>query len=144
MPRIVSVFETCLYVDDLERARSFYRDLFGFPVLVADDRVCSLAVARDSVLILFLRGSTLQPVALPGGAIPPHDGQGPAHFALSMERQELEAWRAELAARNISIEGEVTWPLGGISIYFRDPDGHLVELATPGVWDFDKAFSQKT
>lgn len=23
---------------------------------------------------------------------------------------------------------------GGCSVYFRDPDGHLLELATPGVW----------
>jgi catechol 2,3-dioxygenase-like lactoylglutathione lyase family enzyme len=29
----------------------------------------------------------------------------------------------------------VRWPRGGESIYFRDPDGHLVELATPGLWD---------
>ena len=23
---------------------------------------------------------------------------------------------------------------GGESIYFRDPDGHVLELATPGLW----------
>ena len=35
----------------------------------------------------------------------------------------------------IEIESEVTWTRGGRSLYFRDPDGHLVELATPGVWE---------
>ena len=28
----------------------------------------------------------------------------------------------------------MNWERGGQSIYFRDPDGHLVELATPGIW----------
>jgi catechol 2,3-dioxygenase-like lactoylglutathione lyase family enzyme len=34
----------------------------------------------------------------------------------------------------IAIEGRTNWRRGGISIYFRDPDGHLLELATPGLW----------
>jgi catechol 2,3-dioxygenase-like lactoylglutathione lyase family enzyme len=29
----------------------------------------------------------------------------------------------------------VGWPRGGRSVYFRDPDGHSVELATPGLWE---------
>jgi len=28
----------------------------------------------------------------------------------------------------------VKWSRGGESLYFRDPDDHLVELATPGIW----------
>jgi hypothetical protein len=28
----------------------------------------------------------------------------------------------------------VVWPEGSTSIYFRDPDGHLLELVTPGLW----------
>ena len=34
----------------------------------------------------------------------------------------------------IEIESRVTWPGGGTSLYFRDPEGHLLELLTPGVW----------
>jgi len=37
-------------------------------------------------------------------------------------------------AEGIPIEDRKTWDRGGQSIYFRDPDGHLLELATPGVW----------
>ena len=44
------------------------------------------------------------------------------------------AWEAALAAHGIPIESRVRWSRGGESIYFRDPDGHSVELATPGVW----------
>jgi len=32
------------------------------------------------------------------------------------------------------VEGRVDWPAGGKSVYFRDPDGHMLELATPGLW----------
>jgi len=34
----------------------------------------------------------------------------------------------------LAIEGRTDWSRGGHSIYFRDPDGHLLELATPGLW----------
>jgi catechol 2,3-dioxygenase-like lactoylglutathione lyase family enzyme len=43
-------------------------------------------------------------------------------------------WEERLASHNVAIEGRMNWELGGQSIYFRDPDGHLVELATPGIW----------
>jgi catechol 2,3-dioxygenase-like lactoylglutathione lyase family enzyme len=47
---------------------------------------------------------------------------------------DLDAWKKRLRANNVEIESEVTWSRGGRSIYFRDPDGHSVELATSGVW----------
>ena len=31
-------------------------------------------------------------------------------------------------------KARTSWSRGGRSIYFRDPDGHLLELATPGLW----------
>jgi catechol 2,3-dioxygenase-like lactoylglutathione lyase family enzyme len=34
----------------------------------------------------------------------------------------------------VAIESRMEWPRGGKSIYFRDPDGHLLEVLTPGVW----------
>ena len=47
---------------------------------------------------------------------------------------QLTAWEETLAAHAVAIEGRTDWPRGGTSIYFRDPDGHLLELATPGLW----------
>ena len=46
----------------------------------------------------------------------------------------LAEWEARLAEEAIAIEGRTKWRRGGESIYFRDPDGHLLELATPGLW----------
>jgi catechol 2,3-dioxygenase-like lactoylglutathione lyase family enzyme len=54
--------------------------------------------------------------------------------AFSIAADELSAWEERLAAAGVAIEGRTKWPRGGDSIYFRDPDGHLLELATPGLW----------
>ena len=48
-------------------------------------------------------------------------------------RSEQE-WRDHLAQQGIAIEREVAWPSGGASLYFRDPDGNSLELATPATW----------
>jgi catechol 2,3-dioxygenase-like lactoylglutathione lyase family enzyme len=88
-----------------------------------------------SAFLVFERGSSTAPIPLPGGVIPPHDGHGPLHFAFAIAADQLAEWELRLKERSIAIEGRVRWPRGGESIYFRDPDGHLVELATPGLWD---------
>ena len=86
------------------------------------------------MLLLFPRGGSLETVHMPGGTIPPHDGAGPLHVAFAIAKDALPQWEERLSANNIAIEGRTTWKRGGESIYFRDPDGHLLELATPGLW----------
>lgn len=134
MPALNRVLETALYVDDLERARRFYEDVLGLKAAFADQRLCAFEVASASVLLLFPRGKTLETVTMPGGTIPPHDGHGPLHVAFAIARDELAAWEARLSVHGVAVEGRTEWPRGGTSIYFRDPDGHLLELATPGLW----------
>jgi catechol 2,3-dioxygenase-like lactoylglutathione lyase family enzyme len=101
---------------------------------LADDRISTLAVVPGQVLILFKRGATTEPIPVGDGFIPPHDGSGRQHFAFSIGAGDLEEWRRRLAGQGIEVESEVEWPTGGHSLYFRDPDGLLVELATPGLW----------
>src|SRR5690349_20060701 len=126
MPELTGIIETCLYVADLARATEFYERVFGLRRIAGDDRFTALSVAGKHVLLLFLQGGTTQPMQLPGGVIPPHDGSGELHFAFSCVAEELPKWEAHLASHKITIEGRVEWKRGGISIYFRYPDGHLV------------------
>jgi catechol 2,3-dioxygenase-like lactoylglutathione lyase family enzyme len=134
MPTTTGVLETSLYVDDLARAARFYEDVLGLATLTSDARFRAYDVGGRSVLLLFQRGATLETVVMPGGTIPPHDGHGPLHIALAIPAAELPAWEQQLAEHGIAIEGRTRWRRGGESIYFRDPDGHLLELATPGLW----------
>jgi catechol 2,3-dioxygenase-like lactoylglutathione lyase family enzyme len=124
------ILETSLYVDDMDRARHFYEDVFGLSTMFASERLCALDVNGRSVLLLFRRGMSLDP----GQFGAPHDGSGPLHFAFAIATEELPAWEERLRLHGVVVEQRTTWPRGGQSLYFRDPDGHLGELATPGVW----------
>ena len=135
MPKLAGVIETALYVDDLARAIAFYRDILGLAALNQDTRFAAFDVGGRSVLLLFKRGATLETVHLPGGTIPPHDGHGPLHIAFAVTADALPEWERRLTEQGVSIEARTAWPRGGHSIYFRDPDNHLLELVTPGVWE---------
>lgn len=129
-----AILETCLSVSDLARSRAFYEDIFGYPAMVAEERLCALNLGGTQVLILFNRDDVAQPVHLPFGTIPAHGARGESHIGFRIPAESLDAWRTRLQEKGIPIESTITWPLGGTSIYFRDPDGHLLELLTPGVW----------
>ena len=133
-PQVTGILESALYVGSLDRSREFYRSLFGFEELFRDDRLCALAVAGRQVLLLFLRGASEHDNTVPGGVIPPHGGEGRLHVAFAIPAEQLESWEHRLADHDIVVQGRVEAPRGGTSLYFRDPDGHLVEIATPGLW----------
>jgi catechol 2,3-dioxygenase-like lactoylglutathione lyase family enzyme len=133
-PKITGVLETALYVEDLSRAARFYEEVLALVPLHRDDRLCAYDCGPAQVLLLFARGSTSETVRLPGGEIPPHEGMGRLHFAFAIDAADLSAWERRLEHRGVSIEARMRWPRGGTSLYFRDPDANLVELATPGVW----------
>jgi catechol 2,3-dioxygenase-like lactoylglutathione lyase family enzyme len=134
MPRVSHILETSLYVDDLVRSRDFYARVFGFVPVFEDERMCAMEVPGEQVLLLFRHGMTDRPAPLAGGVIPPHHGRGELHLAFAIPFGELAAWDAHLARLEIAVESRIDWPRGGTSLYFRDPDGHSLEVATPGLW----------
>ena len=127
-PNSEGILESSLYVADVDASARFYEKIFGFCV-ISDfgERGCAMKAGTHQVLLLFRKGGSRSIQS-------PHDGDGELHLAFAIAASELMGWEAWLAENGIPIEEKRTWDLGGESIYFRDPDRHLLELATPGVW----------
>ena len=128
------MLETALDCDDLARAAAFYRTLLNVEPMVSAERLVAFDVGEGTVLLLFQRGIASQPVETAAGLVPAHDARGTSHLAFAIDASDMTAWEARLAELGIAIESRVRWPRGGVSLYFRDPDGHSVELVTPGLW----------
>lgn len=129
--RVSKVVETGIYVEDLERARSFYEGVLGLKVVQSEPGRHVFLNAGKSMLLLFRAERTLEETKLP-----PHGAAGSQHFALQVEEKDYENWKQRLKSKGVEIEQEVGWG-GSRSLYFRDPDGNLVELITPGNWPVD-------
>ena len=127
------VLETALDCDDLPRSAAFYTSLLSVAPMVEMERLVAIDAGEGTVLLLFQKGAASS-VMLPGGLVPAHESGGPGHVAFAIDAAALPAWEARLAELQVAIESRVTWERGGLSLYFRDPDNRLVELATPGLW----------
>ncbi|MBE2213199.1 MAG: VOC family protein [Opitutaceae bacterium] len=131
-PRVTHVLETALYVDDLDRARDFYRDILGLHLHAELPGRHAFFHCGNSMVLLFNPAQTEKPE--PVLSLPTHGSRGPGHIAWRVTPEEMDAWRAALPARGVAIKKEHTWPSGGRSLYFRDPAGNSLELATAAVW----------
>ncbi|AHG43449.1 glyoxalase [Pseudomonas syringae CC1557] len=134
MPRLNRIIETALYVEDLAKAASFYQQVLELDIMFESPTLVAFNVGGSNTLLLFKRGASLGTQYLSDGEIPPHDGQGRIHVCFAIDADQMQPWTDRLAQANVAIEGRTNWPRGGSSIYFRDPDEHLLELLTPGCW----------
>jgi catechol 2,3-dioxygenase-like lactoylglutathione lyase family enzyme len=130
-PRVNGILETSLYVESAARSAEFYQRVFGFEPLEPgeplnnDTRLCPMRAGDRSVLLLFKKGATADT-----------NTSGAIHIAFGIARSDLPGWERWLAEQGITIELRKTWKYGGAALFFRDPDGHLLEVVTPGVWNF--------
>lgn len=133
MPKVRRVLETALDCDDLPRSAAFYTALLSVTPMLDTERLVAIDAGEGTILLLFQKGAASS-LAVPGGLIPGHESGGSGHFAFAIDAADVPAWEARLGDLGIAIESRVTWERGGLSLYFRDPDGRLVELVTPGIW----------
>lgn len=140
-PQLNGLVETTLFVEDLPRACGFYEQVLGLAKIKSSDTGCVFRVGDQRYLLVGTRESARTQNKAPSGdllppcALPQHDGRGPGHIAFGVSADALDSWRARLVKHGVEILSEVTWESGARSLYFRDPDGHMIELASPGIWE---------
>jgi catechol 2,3-dioxygenase-like lactoylglutathione lyase family enzyme len=133
--RANQILETCLCVDDLDRAERFYRDALGLELHDRQDGRHVFFRCGQQMFLLFDSRASSQA----DGKIPPHGTTGPGHVCFTAREDELPQWQAHLTSQGIAIESIVEWPGGGHSLYFRDPAGNCLEIATPRIWGMPEA-----
>jgi catechol 2,3-dioxygenase-like lactoylglutathione lyase family enzyme len=129
------LLETVLYAGDLGAAEAFYTQVLGLTLIGREPERHRFFRCGHGVFLVFNPAVTSKPYTTPGApAVPLHGAYGPGHAAFRVHPAELPAWRERLRAAGVAVESEVDWPQGGHSLYFRDPAGNSLELATPAIW----------
>jgi|SRR5690606_26261658 len=128
---IKGIKETCLYVHDLVRAKEFYADRLGLPVISYLPEKHLFLRAGRSVLLLFNPEDSKTKTSPPA-----HYGSGNQHFAFEVDSDEYKVARELVQSKGIDIIDEVTWKSGKQSFYFHDPEGNVLEIVpSEGIWD---------
>jgi catechol 2,3-dioxygenase-like lactoylglutathione lyase family enzyme len=129
--RIVGVYETVLYSDDVVATARFYAELPGVRPIEEPDELSSAFRLEDGGVLLVFDPAR---ASAPGRPVPSHGATGAGHVAFALETGTLDAFADELRTRGVTIEREVTWDEGGRSVYVRDPAGNSVEFVDGEAW----------
>jgi catechol 2,3-dioxygenase-like lactoylglutathione lyase family enzyme len=121
-----SIFAITLFVEDLAVAKQFYQKVFGLPVDYADDN--STVFKFGNTLINLLAVEEAPALIGPAPVAPPEAG---ARAQFTLEVDDVDAMCAELVARGVElVNGPLDRPWGIRTACFRDPAGHVWEIAT--------------
>ncbi|KAL1968526.1 hypothetical protein VTN77DRAFT_1736 [Rasamsonia byssochlamydoides] len=153
LPPLSHVLETCLYVRDVAASARFYREALKVEPFMESPRMTGFSLG-STTLLLFQLGSTASDIHTPKGVIPGHgpsesilssllsknQGYGDRvqlkqHFCLAVkDPEDVAHWDAHLQKQGVRILGRMNWDRGGKSVYFEDPDGHVAEIGSRGIW----------
>jgi lactoylglutathione lyase len=114
-----------LFVDDLETAKRFYQEVFRLPVVHEDE---NSAVFKFGETLINLLRSTEAPILVAPARVAPSDAGVRFQFTLGVE--DVDAMCDELESRDVELlNGPVDRPWGIRTASFRDPGGHIWEIA---------------
>ncbi|UII22176.1 VOC family protein [Fulvivirga ligni] len=130
MKEFLQIKESCLYIRDLEKAKSFYHDKLGLEIIMYEEGKHIFFRAGTSVLLCFNpKDSKFKK------SPPPHYAEGNQHFAFEVDTQDYENVKRQIANLGIEITDMMVWKSGQESFYFNDPENNVLEVVPVGVWD---------
>jgi catechol 2,3-dioxygenase-like lactoylglutathione lyase family enzyme len=114
-----------LFVEDLAAAKRFYSDVFRLPVVFEDEN--SAVFKFGETLVNLLKSSEAHELVAPATVATPDAGVR-AQFTLGVD--DVDAMCEELKARGVELlNGPLDRPWGIRTASFRDPGGHIWEIA---------------
>lgn len=117
-----------LFVPDLAAAKAFYREVFGLPVHYEDAN--SAVFNFGNTLINLLHESAAGDLIAPA---PVGSGENGARAQVTIGVDDVDAMCEQLAARGVELlNGPMDRPWGIRTASFRDPGGHIWEIARNG------------
>ena len=128
------ILESCLYIDDLSAAKKFYQEVLGLELFEEHETRHHFWRCGNRMLLLFVPEEANDE----DSDVPRHGAFGAGHVAFAVPDDDIPGWRAHLEKCGIEVEQAVDWPQGGRSLYFRDPAGNSVEVASPKIWGIDE------
>ncbi len=133
--RANEILETCLYVDDLDKAEHFYTNVLGLKLFERHPTRHLFLACGLRMLLLFRPDAS----NAANSKLPPHGSQGAGHVAFAVPDRDIPAWETYLSEQGVDVERTIAWPQGGHSVYFRDPAGNSLEVASPRIWCLDES-----
>ena len=122
--------ESCLYVNDLEKARKFYGDILGLPVIREEDNRHVFFRAGNVVLLCFNPEVTKHE-----NELPPHYASGHQHLAFEVDEEMYDFWKTKLQEKGVVIIHEQVWSKQFKSFYFNDYEQNVLEIVMKNMWD---------
>ncbi len=122
---VPQIYAITLFVDDVERSRRFYQEAFRLPVLTGDDQ--SVCFKFGETIVNLVAKSAAAEVIEPARV---GDGRAAANSLLTIEVEDADGVCADLTRRGVTLlNGPIDRPWGLRTASFRDPDGHIWEIA---------------
>lgn len=127
----VQLNHTIVWVHDHQESAEFYSSMFGLPPPVRFGPFLVVALDNAVSLDLYEKGRDAK-ISLQHYAFLVTEAEFDEIFGRIRER-ELEYWADPARAQ----PGEINRHFGGRGVYFKDPNGHLLEIITTpyGNWD---------